>query len=57
MFDDSRGFVTRSFLRALLDLEFRVYSADGTDDALKKRLIDWDRVVGHFGLGLLLLRG
>ncbi len=43
MFDDSRGFITRSFLRALLELEFRDYSANGTDDVLKNRLIEWDQ--------------
>lgn len=42
MFDDSRGFITRSFLRALLDLEFRDYTSNGTDDALKQRLVAWD---------------
>jgi hypothetical protein len=43
MFDDSRGFVSRSFLRGLLELDYRVYSASGIDDALKKRLADWDK--------------
>ena len=42
MFDDSRAFVTRAFMRAELDLEFRAWRADGSDDVLLKRLRDWD---------------
>ena len=40
MFDDSRAFVTRSFLQAELGLEYRAYS-DEADATLKKRLADW----------------
>ncbi len=42
MFDDSRAFVTRAFLRAELDIEYRAYAAGGTDEALLQRLRDWD---------------
>jgi hypothetical protein len=40
MFDDSRAFVTRAFLRAELDLEFRAFSAE-QDAQLKDRLTAW----------------
>ena len=40
MFDDSRAFVTRSFLRAELDLEFRAYE-DQEDAELLARLRAW----------------
>lgn len=42
MFDDSRAFVTRAFLRAEFDLEFRAYVGDGKDAELLQRLRDWD---------------
>lgn len=41
MFDDSRSFITRAFLRATFDLDYRAYS-DEDDAALLKRLRDWD---------------
>lgn len=41
MFDDSRSFVTRAFLRAEFDLDFRAYAAEHDADLLK-RLRDWD---------------
>lgn len=41
MFDDSRAFVTRAFLRAELDLEYRAYVGEGHDEALLARLRDW----------------
>ena len=42
MFDDRRSFVTRAFLRAELDLEFKVYAASGADVALLERLRQWN---------------
>jgi hypothetical protein len=41
MFDDSRGFVTRSFLHGQLDLEYRAYD-DQEDAELLARLRAWD---------------
>ena len=41
MFDDQRSFVTRAFLRAEFDLDYRAYSAE-RDAELLKRLRDWD---------------
>jgi hypothetical protein len=43
MFDDSHSFVSRAFLRAELDLDFRAYVGDGLDDALLTRLQAWDK--------------
>jgi hypothetical protein len=41
VFDDSRSFITRAFLRAEFDLDYRAYTAE--DDAeLLQRLRDWD---------------
>jgi hypothetical protein len=40
MFDDTRAFVTRSFMRAELDLEFRTYD-DQKDAELLARLRAW----------------
>jgi hypothetical protein len=42
MFDDSRSFITRAFLRAAFDLDYRAYTAEH-DAELLKRLTDWDR--------------
>jgi hypothetical protein len=42
MFDDNRSFVSRAFLQAELDLEFRAYVGDGQDDVLLARLRAWD---------------
>ena len=42
MFDDSRSFVTRAFLRAEFDLDFRAYTAE-SDAELLQKLRDWDR--------------
>jgi hypothetical protein len=42
MFDDSRSFITRAFLRAAFDLDYRAYAAEH-DAELLKRLTDWDR--------------
>lgn len=36
------AFVTRAFLRAELELEFRAYVGDGLDAALIRRLLEWD---------------
>jgi len=41
MFDDSRSFVTRAFLRAEFELDYRAYTA-AADAELLKRLRDWD---------------
>lgn len=43
MFDDSRAFVTRAFLRAELDLDYRAYVGEGQDAVLLARLQEWDR--------------
>ncbi len=41
MFDDSRSFITRAFLRGAFDIDYRAYTKE--DDArLLKRLRDWD---------------
>ena len=42
MFDDSRSFITRAFLRAEFDLDYRATHTDERDAALLKRLQDWD---------------
>jgi hypothetical protein len=41
MFDDSRSFITRAFLRATFELDYRAYT-DEQDAELLKRLRDWD---------------
>ena len=41
MFDDSRSFITRAFLRSTFDLDYRAYSAE-SDAELLARLRDWD---------------
>lgn len=41
MFDDSRSFISRAFLRAEFDLDFRAYRAEQDGDVLR-RLKDWD---------------
>lgn len=41
MFDDSRSFITRAFLRAEFDLDYRAHTAE-RDAELLKRLRDWD---------------
>lgn len=41
MFDDSRSFITRAFLRAEFELDYRAYTAE-QDAELLKRLQDWD---------------
>jgi hypothetical protein len=41
VFDDSRSFITRAFLRAEFDLDYRAYTAEH-DAELLKRLRDWD---------------
>jgi hypothetical protein len=43
VFDDKNSFVTRAFLRAELDLEYRAYLGDGTDAVVLPRLLEWDR--------------
>lgn len=43
MFDDSRAFISRAFLRSHFELEFRVYQSDGVDEVLRDRLLEWDR--------------
>lgn len=42
MFDDSRSFVTRAFLRGEFDLEYRAYAAE-QDAALLQQLRAWDQ--------------
>ncbi len=44
MFDDSHSFITRAFLRAEFDLDYRAYSAE-KDAQLSRRLRDWDERV------------
>jgi hypothetical protein len=41
VFDDSHSFITRAFLRAEFDLDYRAYTAE-SDTELLKRLRDWD---------------
>jgi hypothetical protein len=41
VFDDSHSFITRAFLRAEFDLDYRAYTAEN-DAELLKRLRDWD---------------
>ncbi|MEA2839934.1 MAG: hypothetical protein QOF41_1264 [Methylobacteriaceae bacterium] len=41
MFDDSHSFVTRAFLRAQFELDYRAYTEE-RDAELLKRLRDWD---------------
>src|SRR5271154_2719903 len=41
MFDDSRSFITRAFLRAEFELDFRAYANEGDSEFLQ-RLRDWD---------------
>lgn len=41
MFDDSHSFITRSFLRAEFDLDYRAYTAE-SDAELLQRFRDWD---------------
>jgi hypothetical protein len=41
VFDDSRSFITRAFLRAEFDLDYRAYTAE-SDAELLRRLRDWD---------------
>ena len=41
MFDDSHSFITRAFLRAEFELDYRAYAAE-QDAELLKRLRDWD---------------
>jgi hypothetical protein len=41
MFDDSRSFVTRSFLRSAFALDYKAYCDGPTDDALRDRLRQW----------------
>lgn len=43
MFDDSRAFVTRAFLRAELGLDYKAWSESGEDAALLERLGAWAR--------------
>lgn len=43
MFDDSRSFVSRAFLRSAFDLEYRAYCESDQDAALLARLAEWDR--------------
>src|SRR4051812_41088563 len=41
MFDDTQSFITRAFLRAAFDLDYRAYTND-RDAELLARLRDWD---------------
>jgi hypothetical protein len=41
VFDDSHSFITRAFLRAEFDLDYRAHTAEH-DEELLKRLRDWD---------------
>ncbi|PZA12991.1 restriction endonuclease subunit M [Rhodopseudomonas palustris] len=42
MFDDSRSFISRAFLRSEFSLDYSAYS-DETDSALLRKLHEWDR--------------
>jgi hypothetical protein len=42
MFDDTRAFISRAFLRAELELEYRAYAAEH-DAALLERILGWDQ--------------
>ena len=42
MFDDSRSFITRAFLRAEFDLDYRAAHTAERDAELLARLRDWD---------------
>jgi hypothetical protein len=41
VFDDRRSFITRAFLRAQFDLDYRAFT-DERDAELLKRLREWD---------------
>jgi Eco57I restriction-modification methylase len=41
MFDDSRSFISRSFLQSTLDFEFRAYLDEGRDAAVLVKLKSW----------------
>lgn len=43
MFDDSRAFISRAFLRSYFELDFHVYQSDGLDRVVLQRLKEWDR--------------
>ena len=42
MFDDSRSFISRSYLQSIYDVDFKVYQEGGRDAALLERLKRWD---------------
>jgi hypothetical protein len=42
MFDDSQSFVTRAFLRAELDIDYKAYVGEGEDDKVLTRVRAWD---------------
>ncbi len=45
MFDDSRSFISRSFLQSNLDFEFRAYVDEGCDVAVLAKLKSWSERV------------
>ncbi len=42
MFDDSRAFISRAFLRSFFELEYRIYQSEGADAKLLARLNEWN---------------
>jgi hypothetical protein len=45
MFDDSKAFISRSFLRSTFDLDYKVYLASGDDEKLRLKLVKWNERV------------
>jgi hypothetical protein len=45
MFDDSKAFISRSFLRSTFDLDYKVYLASGDDEKLRLKLLKWNERV------------
>lgn len=46
MFDDSRSFVSRAFLRSVYDIDFKAWCAEGADERLLTRLRMWSERAG-----------
>ncbi|MEN9855743.1 MAG: hypothetical protein RLZZ157_869 [Pseudomonadota bacterium] len=42
MFDDSKAFISRSFLRSNFEVEYKVYLASGDDERLRQKLLTWN---------------
>ena len=45
MFDDSKAFISRTFLRSTFDLDYKIYLASGDDEALRLKLVKWNERV------------